>query len=947
MRLRAPVFALPLALLVAAACSKDSSSSPEGKTYPPDAIDGVAETSKLTVAGLQEGVRIIRDKRGMVHIYARNLHDAALAEGYVAALDRAPQLEIFRRLSEGRLAEYAGNLQASLAAQDIYFRAIGLRRTAEKYYASLAPTSEAKLVLDAYAAGVTARFQEIRAGASVPNGWLAIPRKKYLDWDAAASLAIARLQTWSLSWNGDQELDDTALFDAARTTFRADATDPDLKARAGFSIDVLRFEPPVKVPVLAAPPTPTWLPKPGGAGQSAPAFASPPHLSSDLLARVRPVLDAGRGAAELFGRRGSMGSNNWVISPAKSTTGHALVASDPHLALKAPAIFHMVSLHVVGDPAHALDVAGMAFAGIPGVVLGFNKDIAWGATVSEFDVQDLYRDVIGKDGKVTVGGAKVDVVPITEMMDYGDGRPQPIVIETIPGHGVVLPNVQDNRFVPRTSGEVISYRWTGMEPSGELEAFLGLVHAKSVDEAIAAMQPFQVGSQNFVFGDSAGNIGYTTHSWVPIRPKAALAWDAKTHTGQLPCFVLAGDAGLEWTGKLTDAQLPTAKNPAVGYLSTANSDQFGNAFDDDPSNDASYLSCQWDPGFREARIHERIDAILASPAGKVSPDDVASIQADAKSPLGTRIAKHLAAAIGRAEDARSGKTPAADLAAVLADARYRPARMQLVQSMLTKWADAGYDTPAAIDVAGDPAATPQQIAASQATLVFNASLVPLFKYVFDDEWKAMGSPRWSKDYSMKALLRFLEKATPLATADASGESVVWDDLTTKGLVESKDDRLVRGVLDGLAYVEKTQGADESKWRWGAVHTVRFATLLSGTEGQLSIPTEGDARFPAGGFPRHGDEHVVDASHYGLGGSDYTFSFDYADGPAQRFVADMAAPAPVVRNVLPGGNQWIPGSAHFDDEAQKWRLNQNAPVAWSPGDVVVDAEERIDLMPAAN
>ncbi|GAC1353527.1 MAG: hypothetical protein NVSMB47_06060 [Polyangiales bacterium] len=234
---RRPSLAAPFLFALVAvfsACSKSSDSGAGGDT-PKDAIDSVPVTSTLHLAGLHEPVRVVRDKRGMVHIYARDLHDAGLAQGYVVAQDRGPQLEIFRRLSEGRLAEYAGNLKADLASQDLFFRALGLRRTAEKYYATLAEGSDAKVLLDAYAAGISARFAEIRdGGASVPNGWLAIPRKKYLPWDPAASLAIARLQTWSLSWNGDEELDNTVLFDAARTTFRADATDPAIAARAGF-----------------------------------------------------------------------------------------------------------------------------------------------------------------------------------------------------------------------------------------------------------------------------------------------------------------------------------------------------------------------------------------------------------------------------------------------------------------------------------------------------------------------------------------------------------------------------------------------------------------------------------------------------------------------------------------------------------------------------------------
>ncbi len=902
-------------------------------SYPSDPIDGIPAGSQIKLTGLKEPVRVIRDKHGMVHIYARNLHDAALADGYVVALDRAPQLQFFRRLAEGRLAEYAGNLSPDLASQDIFFRAMGLRRTAEKYYATLKEGSDAKVVLDAYAEGVTQYMKGIREGAvSVPNGWLAIPRKKYLDWDAAASLSVARLQTWSLSWDGDTELDNTMVFQAARKTWKADATDAAIKARVGFMEDVLRFEPPALVPVIDAPPMTKSLPT------EKPKFVKAPILDAALLANARNVLDSGRRAADaFFGPRGSLGSNNFVLSPTKSTTGKTLVASDPHLQLRAPAIFHMVALHVIPrDGVKPLDVAGMAFSGIPGVVLGFNKNIAWGATVTEFDVQDLYADkIVGN--QVKVGGAMVDIVPITEPFDYGDGKPQSITIETIPGHGFIFPTVVDNKFVPRTDTDVISYRWTGLEPTGEFEAFVALNQASNVDEAVKAMDPFQVGSQNFVFGDTQGNIAYTTHANVPVRPKGAFTWNPKTKDGLLPCMVLPGDAGLEWTGKVDDALLPHAKNPAGRtYIATANSDQYGNSFDDDPTNDAVYLGCKWDPGLREARIHERLDAL-----DKLGPDDLAKVQADAKSPLGTRMAKYFVAALQRAEDARTGKTPAADLDAVVKDTKYDPTQIQLAIALLTKWADAGYDTPAATDVAGDATPTDADIAASEATAIFNTSLAPLFHKVFDDEWSAMGNPPFDREWAMKATLRMLEKKVTLATADASGESILWDDMGTPTITESKDERIVRAVLDGLAFLTKTLGNDPKQWRWGKLHTVRFETLVSGTGGQLSIPNDGDSKFPEGGFPRHGDMYVVDASQFSLGSGT---SFSYGSGPAQRFVADMNENGVKVRNALPGGNVWIPGSPHFADEAELWRKNENAPVAFSPGEVVPEAEERFDLVP---
>ncbi|MFI5298139.1 MAG: penicillin acylase family protein [Polyangiales bacterium] len=901
-----------------------------------DPIDGLASSGTLQVPGLTASVRVVRDTHGMLHIYAQNEADAFRAQGYLTARDRAPQLEVFRRLAEGRLASIFGNLDASVGAQDVYFRALGLRRTAEAYYASLAPNSEAKLIVDAYAAGITAYFQGIRdKSINYPAVWALLPRAQFLDWDGPASLALARLQTWNLSWDADLELENTAVIDAMKSTFTATSTNPAYAARVQLVADMMRFDPPALTPVVPMPPAGAT------ATASKPKIVPRKPLPKDVVARTKQAFSAPALARQMLGHRGNVGSNNWVLSPSKSATGKSMVGSDPHLALRAPSLFHMVAIHIAdADPRKAMDVAGMSFAGIPGVVLGFNKNIAWGATVAYFDVNDLYDDKISADGHVMVGGKSVAIVPISETIDYGDGSgPQPITIETIPGHGVIFPDTKNNRWTPRTATEVVSYRWTGLEPSGEFEAFMNLARAANVDEAKTALTPFLVGAQNFVIGDSSGDILYTTHSRVPVRPKAALAWDPKTLSGTIPCLVQPGDQSLEWIGDVPDSLLPQAKNPSTNYIATANADQYGLTFDNDPTNDPVYLGCYWDPGFRNARVHERIEA-----KATLSLDDMAAIQADAKSPLGARLAKYLVAAIQRAEDAKSGKTPAPDLAAVIADARYSSATMQQVMSILNAWDAAGYDTPAAVSVTGDPDPTSADIASSEATCVFNATLVPLFKYVFDDEWQAMGSPTWEKDVTMRMLVRILDNKSTLVNVDAKGDSVVWDDLTTPSVTETKDERMIRALLDGLDFLNKTFGADPSTWRWGQIHNVRFSTVLTGTDATLSIPRSSDAKFPFGGFPRHGDEHIVDAAHYGLGGSDYSFAFTYGEGPNQRFVASLDAAAPTVRNALPGGNVWLPTDPHFQDEAQLWRLNQNAPVPFVEVDVAAAAESRTDLTP---
>jgi penicillin amidase len=940
-RLRVSGLFLAIGLAGAAhGCSGDPDTpTPSLPSYPRDAVDGLPLNERVVLDGLTAPVRVVRDKGGMVHVFARTLADASRVQGYLMARDRAPQLEIFRRIAEGRLAEWAGNAQPSLRSQDLTMRALGLRRTADATYRNLATSAEpeakdAKAAIDAFSAGVTAYFRKIRAGEKVPAAWGTLPKTRYTDWEPQSTLAIARLQTYLLSYTASEELAFTELYDAYHRTFDAPA-DAGLTARAKMALDVLRLAPTVKVPVLAGgPPAATTAAKalPG-------AVIARKPLPPALAAQARRFFDASH--ATFPGMHAN--SNNWAVSGAKSNDGHALVASDPHLPLPSPAIWYLNSLHVLSDdPAQQFDATGVSFAGIPSVVLGSNRHVAWGATVAFFDVNDIYQDEI-VDGQVTIAGTPTKVEIITEAVDYGDGHPVSVTFETIPGHGVVLPKIENDRWVPRdpsTEKTVLAYRWTGMEPTAEILGFLGVQRAKSAHEAKAAMDRwFEVGAQNFVFGDVDGHIAYTTHANVPTRPDGARQWDPKRFKGQLPCMVLPGDAGLEWSGRVENAQLPQAEDPAAGYVATANSDQYGLVFDNDPTNDAVYLGCEWDEGYREGRIHERLDA-----KAKVDLDDMQAIQADAKSPLGAGLAKHFVKAIERAEAARTSGTIPADLAAVLADPRYAPAKMKFAHDALVAWASAEYEAASGVVVDGDPLPTPTQEVASQATAIFNMAMVALGPLVLGDEAKAMGDPPWSQAMRLKGLYRLLEKpAEGLATADASGESVLWDDYATPAVVESKDDRLLRALLAAIAELEKELGSEPSAWRWGSLHTVRFDTLLPGSEATLSIPSTNDARFP-NGFPRHGDYANVDRGDPAGALGSFDFRVDSGAGPSQRFAASLSADGVAVRNAIPGGNVWNSQSPHFDDLAQLWRLNRTRPIPQSMAEVVGDAEERIDFLP---
>jgi penicillin amidase len=243
---------------------------------------------------------------------------------------------------------------------------------------------------------------------------------------------------------------------------------------------------------------------------------------------------------------------------------------------------------------------------------------------------------------------------------------------------------------------------------------------------------------------------------------------------------------------------------------------------------------------------------------------------------------------------------------------------------------------------GSPSTDPTEAAASEATLVFDVWLMRMPQAVFADEWSAVGV---GAPYDGKVALAYLMNAEPksLATYDAAfGDSVLFDDMTTAGVMETRDERAVTSLLDAVDYLNQTLGTDRTKWRWGMLHTLRFASLVSLWD-SLSIPPIGDPKFP-NGFPRHGDGYNIDVGDPGLANSLATATFTYSQGPTQRFVIDMDPSGPTPRNVLPGGEVWDNASPHFADEAELWRRNENHPLWVTHDDVAANAEERDSYTP---
>ena len=942
-------FLVALAAACAAITPSCAKSTDVGSTGPGPFGASPAVSQTLHIARLNGAVDVVRDKNGMVHIYATDGADAMRVQAYQMARDRTAQLELLRRRATGRLAEAFGNLSPDLIDGDIATRTIGLNRVAKETYDALPEGGELRTWVDAFADGVSQFNARLQSGdESLPAAMTLISKDLFEPWTGADVLAIGRLQSQGLAYSAAEEISQTEFVELSRAAFPATSTDAAVKKRAGLLIDLVRFAPIDKTLAMDAPPNDLTH------TQSSHALPAPPatsHVPLSLLANARGFRDAANQVRSPMGKRGFLGSNNWVVGPSRTATGHAMVASDPHLSLSAPSVFWMMHMNVTDpDPTKSLDFAGLAFAGIPGIILGFNANVAWGATVTDYDVTDVYQEKLTADGTATVfKGKNVPLRKIRETIKINGSPPLEYDVLVVPHHGPIVPTIKDHKIVPPDPKVgAMSIKWTGAEPTGEIKAVQGFVRAKSVEDARVAVRNFAVGSQNWVFGDTAGDIFYTTQSTVPTRTKAAFTWDPKTFSGRLPCFVLPGDGSSEWTGSLEESFLPHVKNPPKAYVGTANGDQIGHTLDNDPSNDRlpngdpMFLGCWHDPGFRVGRIHERIEK-LGHP---MTLDDMAQIQSDARSAIGSHLAPRLVEAIAHAEEERATPGTHKDLAATVGSSRYQSAKLGELRDLLTRWGT-GTDYLAAAGVSledGSLSADPNEALAGQATLVFNTWLVRMIGATLDDELAKVGVHSPAFDLPTWLIYLLESDRTKLATYDpATGDSALFDDMTTPDVIESRDERMITSLLDALDLMTMRVGADRNAWRWGKFHTLRFASLVS-LWPSLSIPPAADPVFP-NGFPRHGDGYNVDVGTYDPRPESLAaVDFSYSHGPTQRFVIDLDPAGPVARNALPGGQVWDTDSPHFRDQAEEWRRDQNHPIPFAHVDVTRQAEERVLYVP---
>ncbi|OQY24475.1 MAG: penicillin acylase family protein [Chloroflexi bacterium] len=531
---------------------------------------------KAQADGLQAEATVIRDSWGVPHVYASSSHDLFFAQGYVHAQDRFWQMEFWRRIGSGRLSEILGD---SALGQDRFIHTVGWHRTAAEELKRM--DAQDLAALEAYAEGVNAYISTHKKRLGLEFTMLGLTGVKFEPepWAPLDTISWAKVMAWDLGGNRTAEL---------------------LRAQIAARL-----------------------------GTSAVAELMPPYPDNYPVIVPHPLtgatLDAVPGAAFDFyalGNGPGIGSNNWVISGERTETGMPLLANDPHLGIQMPSIWYEVGLHCepVG-PDCPYDVTGASFAGVPGVVIGHNAHVAWGVTNVGPDVQDLFVEKINPENpdQYEYEGAWVDMQIVREEITVA-GEDDPVVVNVrITRHGPIINDVVGGPEDDWAFGwEPLALSWTALQPGTLVRSILLLDKAGDWDEFRDALSYWDAPSQNFVYADVEGNIGYQAPGRIPIRAAG---------DGSMPVPGWSGE--YEWVDYIPFDDLPRTFNPEEGYVVTANNAVVGPDF-------PYFITNDWAPGYRARRIVELIEA-----DDSISLADVQAMQGNSNPIYAEDVLPHL------------------------------------------------------------------------------------------------------------------------------------------------------------------------------------------------------------------------------------------------------------------------------------------------------------------
>ncbi|MHA2023838.1 MAG: penicillin acylase family protein [Candidatus Thorarchaeota archaeon] len=449
------------------------------------------------IDALEEDVEVIRDAQGVPHIYAKNLHDLFLAQGYVIAQDRLWQMEMIRRTTSGTLSEIFGE---STLKSDIFYRNLGLNRIAEKLAQNADYKQDHIAMVSAYNLGINEYISENKD--SLPIGYQVFQFGPH-EFTIKDSILSALMISFGLT--------STHFYKFLRLN---------LIEKLGQKTALSLF--PVNM---------------------TPSFAA--QMEYEYLMFIE----------------NSNGSNNWVVSGEKSASGKPLLANDPHLMVTIPGIWYQNHLN-----APKLNVIGFSIPGLPGITIGHNDHIGWGCTNSFADVQDLYIEKVNHDNpnQYLSGDVWQDFKIVEETVKIRGKEPLKKTFK-ISKHGPILESLfvgtKKLDYLPIDKSYKLGYK--SIENEFDItELFAAIFHLNKAKNWISfkeAIRHWILPSQNIVYADIDGNIGFYVSGKVPIRKKGMGVAPVPGWTNEY-----------EWDDYIPFEEMPHSLNPGANFIATAN-----------------------------------------------------------------------------------------------------------------------------------------------------------------------------------------------------------------------------------------------------------------------------------------------------------------------------------------------------------------------------------------
>lgn len=540
------------------------------------------KNKKLVLKNAKDKIEIAFDDRMIPHVFAQNDHDLYYAQGYVTAMHRLWQMDFQTRFAAGRISEVVGEKAMEV---DKYQRRMGMMYGAENSLEGMMADPESREMLLAYTAGINDYIKSLDR-RKLPVEYKLLNFKPEM-WSPVKCALLLKQMSAVLAMGSD-EFYMTNILNKYGPEITKDLF-PDYPFKEDPIIPVgtkWDFKP------LPIPPTPK-------------SFT---EMMSTNIATKQKVE--------------GIGSNNWAVSGIKTASGFPVLANDPHLDLTLPSIWYQIQLH-----APDINTYGVSLPGAPGVIIGFNQNIAWGVTNVAADVLDFYQ-IRFKDNKhqeywynnkwnatkpryetIKIKGAK-DVIDTVLYTHHG-----PIVYFQKPNYGRA-------NNVPMGS----ALRWIAHDKSNELKTFYLMNRGKNYDDYRNALPHFTAPAQNFIFASVDNDIAITPNGRFPLKWK---------NQGK---FILDGtDPSNDWQGWIPASQNPTVKNPPRNFVSSANQSST------DPTY-PYYINWEFSPYERGKRINDKLAAMK-----NINADSMRNLQMDSYSIMAENLIPYILPLVNNTE----------------------------------------------------------------------------------------------------------------------------------------------------------------------------------------------------------------------------------------------------------------------------------------------------------